>query len=215
MEVHHRRHRAGAGLRLHPAQFLRRIAGGAGFQRQGTIKVDQRSLARVEEALKAAAITHDGIQLDFNGVKTRFATTDTQLKAKDVLEKAFNPDPADPQYVVALNLLSASPGWLTALHALPMYLGLDLRGGVHFLLQVDMKGALTKRLDSISADLRTVLRDKNLRHSRRQPRGRPPGRQVPRRRNPRQGAQRNCRQPARPADRRSGRRQRPPGWSPR
>ena len=132
---------------------------------KATIKVDQRSLARVEEALKAAAITHDGIQLDFNGVKTRFATTDTQLKAKDVLEKAFNPDPSDPQYVVALNLLSASPGWLTALHALPMYLGLDLRGGVHFLLQVDMKGALTKRLDSISADLRTVLRDKNLRHA--------------------------------------------------
>ena len=132
---------------------------------KATIKVDQKTLARVEEALKAAGITHDGLQLDFNGVKSRFATTDTQLKARDVLEKAFNPDPADPQYVVALNLLSASPRWLTALHALPMYLGLDLRGGVHFLLQVDMKGALTKRLDSLSADLRTVLRDKNLRHA--------------------------------------------------
>ena len=132
---------------------------------KATIKVDQKALARAEEALKAAGITHDGIQLDFNGVKTRLTDTDTQLKAKDVLEKTFNPDPADPQYVVALNLLSASPQWLTALHALPMYLGLDLRGGVHFLLQVDMKGALTKRLDSLSADLRTVLRDKNLRHA--------------------------------------------------
>ena len=129
-----------------------------------TIKVDDKAKNRVEETLKSAGITHDGIQLDFNGVKTRLKDTDTQLKAKDILEKAFNPDPADPQYVVALNLLSASPQWLTSLHALPMYLGLDLRGGVHFLLQVDMKGALTKRLDSISADLRTVMRDKNLRH---------------------------------------------------
>ncbi len=132
---------------------------------KATIKVDERAKARVEETLSAAGIVHDGIQLDFNGVKTRLKDTDTQLKAKDALEKAFNPDPADPQYVVALNLLSASPRWLTALHALPMYLGLDLRGGVHFLLQVDMKGALTKRLDSTSGDLRTVLRDKNLRHA--------------------------------------------------
>ena len=76
----------------------------------------------------------------------------------------FNPDATEPQYVVALNLLSSSPQWLTRLGALPMYLGLDLRGGVHFLLQVDMKGALTKRLDATSADLRSLLRDKNVRH---------------------------------------------------
>ncbi len=131
---------------------------------KATLKVDAKTQARVEESLKSAGITHNGIQLDLNGVKTRFKDTDTQLKAKDALEKAFNPDPADPQYVVALNLLAASPQWLTSLHALPMYLGLDLRGGVHFLLQVDMKGALTKKLDSTSADLRTVMRDKNLRH---------------------------------------------------
>ncbi len=132
---------------------------------KATLKTDERTQARVEEVLKSAGIVHDGIQLDFNGVKTRLKDTDTQLKAKDLLEKAFNPDAADPQYVVALNLLSASPRWLTALHALPMYLGLDLRGGVHFLLQVDMKGALQKRLDSTSADLRTALRDKNIRHA--------------------------------------------------
>ena len=131
---------------------------------KATIKVDAKAQARVEEALIAAGITHDGIQLDFNGVKTRLKDTDTQLKAKDVLEKTFNPDAADPQYVIALNLLTASPKWLTSLGALPMYLGLDLRGGVHFLLQVDMKGALTKKLDSTSPDLRTVTRDKNLRH---------------------------------------------------
>lgn len=132
---------------------------------KATLKVDERTRSRVEEVLKSAGIAHDGLQLDAVGVKARFTSTDIQLQAKDVLEKTFNPDAADPQYVVALNLLSASPRWLTALHALPMYLGLDLRGGVHFLLQVDMKGALTKRLDSTAADLRTVLRDKNLRHA--------------------------------------------------
>jgi preprotein translocase subunit SecD len=131
---------------------------------KATIKVDDKSRARVEETLSSATITHDGIQLDSVGVKVRLKDTDTQLKAKDLLEKAFNPNPADPQYVVALNLLPASPQWLTSLRALPMYLGLDLRGGVHFLLQVDMKGALTKRLDSTSADLRTAMRDKNIRH---------------------------------------------------
>ena len=75
---------------------------------KATLKVDQKTLARVEEALKGAGIVHDGIQLDFNGVKTRLHDTDTQLKAKDILEKTFNPDPADPQYVVALNLLGSA-----------------------------------------------------------------------------------------------------------
>ena len=130
-----------------------------------TLKIDEGTRTRVESALQAASITHDGIQLDTVGVKARFKDTDTQLKAKDILERAFNPDPADPQYVIALNLLSASPQWLTSLHALPMYLGLDLRGGVHFLLQVDMPGAITKRLDSTAADLRSLLRDKNVRHA--------------------------------------------------
>ncbi len=130
-----------------------------------TLKVDANTQARVEDALKGAGISHDGLILDSVGVKARFKDTDTQLKAKDALERAFNPDASDPQYVVALNLLSASPQWLTAMHALPMYLGLDLRGGVHFLLQVDMQGALTKRLDSQSADLRSLLRDKNIRHA--------------------------------------------------
>ncbi len=132
---------------------------------KATLKTDDATRARVEEVLKAANISHDGVQLDSNGVKVRLKDEGTQLQTKDVLEKAFNPDASDPQYVVALNLLSASPQWLTAVHALPMYLGLDLRGGVHFLLQVDMKGALTKRLDSTAADLRTLLRDKNIRHS--------------------------------------------------
>ena len=131
---------------------------------KATLKVDTGTLDRVEGTLKTAGVPTSGIFLDANGVKVRLEDTDTQLKAKDLLEKQFNPDPADPQYVVALNLLSSSPRWLTGLGALPMYLGLDLRGGVHFLLQVDMKGALTKRLDSMTADLRSLMRDKSIRH---------------------------------------------------
>ncbi len=130
-----------------------------------TVKVDSGLLARVEETLKTAGIVPTGVMLDNNSVRVRLADTDTQLKAKDLIEKALNLDPADASYSVALNLVSNSPSWLTSIHALPMYLGLDLRGGVHFLLQVDMKGALTKRLDSISADLRSLLREKNIRHS--------------------------------------------------
>jgi len=131
---------------------------------KATIKVDTRTMERVETTLRNAAVASSGTFLDVNGVKVRLTSTDDQLKARDLLEKQFNPDATDPQYVVALNLLSSSPQWLTKLNALPMYLGLDLRGGVHFLLQVDMKGALTKRLDSISADLRSLMRDKTIRH---------------------------------------------------
>jgi preprotein translocase subunit SecD len=75
------------------------------------------------------------------------------------------PDPADPPYVVALNLLSSTPSWMASLRAQPMYLGLDLRGGVHFMLQVDMQAALTKKAESYAGDLRTVLREKNVRHA--------------------------------------------------
>ena len=131
---------------------------------KATVKVDTQLLSRVEDTLKTAAITHTGLFSDQHSIRVRLADTDTQLRAKDVIEKALNPDPSDSAYSVALNLLSASPSWLTGIHALPMYLGLDLRGGVHFLLQVDMKGALTKRLDSTGADLRSLLRDKNIRH---------------------------------------------------
>ena len=129
------------------------------------IKVDMKTFGRVEETLKAAGIAHSGIFVDQNSVRARFSDAETQLKAKDIIERALNPDPENASYVVALNLLSRSPAWLTSLHAQPMYLGLDLRGGVHFLLQVDMKGALSKRLDSTSADLRSMLRDKNVRHA--------------------------------------------------
>jgi len=124
------------------------------------IKIDTGTLSQVESALKAAGITPDLVTLEGTSVKVRLADTDTQLKAKDAIQRALVPDASNPGYVVALNLLSSSPAWLTSLHASPMYLGLDLRGGVHFMLQVDMQAALTKRAESLSGDLRTSLREK-------------------------------------------------------
>jgi preprotein translocase subunit SecD len=132
---------------------------------KSTVKVDSTTVVRVEQALKEAGVRADAVTFDGNSVRARFNDTDTQLKARDVVQKALNPDPADSPYIVALNLLSRSPLWLTSLHAAPMYLGLDLRGGVHFMLQVDMQAALTKKAESLTGDLRLALREKNIRHS--------------------------------------------------
>ncbi len=130
-----------------------------------TLKLDAGVAARVESAINNAGLQADFVQFDGASVKARFADLDAQGKAKDAISKALNPDANDPSFIVALNLLPRSPNWLKALHALPMYLGLDLRGGVHFLMQVDMKSALTKKAESLSGDVRTMLRDKNLRHA--------------------------------------------------
>jgi preprotein translocase subunit SecD len=131
---------------------------------KASVKVDAAVLQRVEEALRAAGLSPDYVSLEGSSVRARFDTPDNQLKAKDAIQKALIPDPADPAYIVALNLVSRSPTWLSALHAQPMYLGLDLRGGVHFMLQVDMQAALTKKAESYAGDIRTALRDKNIRH---------------------------------------------------
>jgi len=131
---------------------------------KSTVKIDTALMARVEDILKQDKVPYTGALLEPTGVRVRLTDTDTQLRAKDALQRALNPDPQNETYVVALNLLPASPNWLTAIHALPMYLGLDLRGGVHFLLQVDMQAAITKRLESLAGDLRSQLRDKNIRH---------------------------------------------------
>ena len=127
-------------------------------------KVDTATLARVEDALKAANVPSAAVTLEGTSVKARFETTEQQLKAKDAIQKALIPEGSDNGYVVALNLLSRSPAWLTALYASPMYLGLDLRGGVHFMLQVDMKAALSQKTDSLAGDIRTTLREKDIRH---------------------------------------------------
>ena len=132
---------------------------------KASIKVDASTQNQVEAALKAANIATDGVSLDGASVKARFETTDSQIKAKDAIQKALIPDVNNPNYVVALNLLSRSPAWLSALHAFPMYLGLDLRGGVHFMLQVDMQAALSKKAEALTGDIRTQLREKNIRHS--------------------------------------------------
>ncbi|MDZ4200530.1 MAG: protein translocase subunit SecD [Gallionella sp.] len=127
---------------------------------RSTLKADEALRVRVSEALQAANLSPDMVALDGNSVKARFADTDSQLKAKDILAVQLGED-----YMVALNLLPRSPQWLTNLNALPMYLGLDLRGGVHFLLQVDMKAALDKALEAATGDIRTTLREQNVAYS--------------------------------------------------
>ena len=132
---------------------------------RASVKVDTATLGKVEEALKAASLSPSMIGLENNSLKARFETTEQQLQAKDAIQNALNPDAANAGYVVALNLIARTPTWLSALNAAPMYLGLDLRGGVHFMLQVDMNAALTKKIDSLSGDLRSALREKSIRHN--------------------------------------------------
>lgn len=125
---------------------------------------------RVRQALDVAGIKPDLLQSDGHSVKVRFADADTQLKAKDTLEREFNPTKGDPHFIVALNLLPRTPMWLTRLRLLflppkPMYLGLDLRGGVHFLMQLDMKAVVDKRADTWLSDVRNLMREKNIRIS--------------------------------------------------
>lgn len=130
-----------------------------------TARVDAALATRVERVLKEANITQDGLLFDGNSVKIRLRDTDTQLKAKDTIARALTPEGQEPSYVVALNLLARTPAWLTSIHALPMYLGLDLRGGVHFLLQVDTRAAIVKRIDAYAAEIRSILRERGIRHS--------------------------------------------------
>ena len=132
---------------------------------KSSIKVDASMAGKVEQILKQANLKPDFVQYENNSVKARFADLDSQRLARDAIAAALNPDKSDPVYIVALNLLSRSPHWLTSLHALPMFLGLDLRGGVYFLMQVDMKSTLIKRADAVANDARTLLRDKNIRHA--------------------------------------------------
>jgi preprotein translocase subunit SecD len=127
---------------------------------RATLKADTALMSRVEQILNKGGFKPNAIFLDPQSVKARFADTDTQLRAKDLLQSQLGED-----YVVALNLLSNSPGWLSAIGALPMYLGLDLRGGVHFLLQVDMRAALAKKVESLASDARGALREKRIQYN--------------------------------------------------
>lgn len=136
---------------------------------KATVKVDSSLMTQVEQVLKKEGIQSDGILFETLGtqgtVRVRFPNTDIQFKAKGILEKDLNLDPADPTYLVAFNLLPNTPAWLQSLHAAPMYLGLDLRGGVHFLMQVDTKAVMDKRVVGLQSSVRAILRDKNVRHA--------------------------------------------------
>ncbi|WP_256077843.1 protein translocase subunit SecD [Massilia sp. YIM B04103] len=135
---------------------------------KSTVKVNSDTAARVEAVLKQEKIPNNGVSLDVgtsHSVRARFADTDSQFKARLALEKGLNPDPADQAYIVTVNLMPNTPQWMQKLHALPMFLGLDLRGGVHFLMQVDTKAALTKRVQGFQAAIRSELRDKSVRHA--------------------------------------------------
>jgi preprotein translocase subunit SecD len=124
---------------------------------KSTLKSDNALLQKVENTLQLASIPFNGIYLDATGVKVRLANPEDQIKAKDKLNASLGKD-----YTIALNLLSQTPNWLLAIGAKPMYLGLDLRGGVHFLLQVDMKAALDKAAESSVGDFRTALRKEKI-----------------------------------------------------
>jgi len=136
---------------------------------KATVHADTTLLSTVEQSLQRAGIAQQGLTLDTIAqnptIRIRFADTDTQSRARELLDRELNPDPSDPAYIIAPNLLSSTPGWLQRIHALPMYLGLDLRGGVHFLMQVDLDEAINKRLQTAESDLRTLLRDKDVRHA--------------------------------------------------
>jgi preprotein translocase subunit SecD len=125
-----------------------------------TTKVDTGTLERIEQSLKTANIAFNGSQLDEKGAKLRFADTETQIKARDIVQRELGEG-----YTVALNLLPATPSWMLGLGAQPMYLGLDLRGGVHFLMQVDMRAVLKKAEEGAADDLRRVLREAKVRYS--------------------------------------------------
>lgn len=131
---------------------------------RSSVKVDETTLTRVEQALGRDSLAPTLIQLEGGSVRARFDSTDNQLKARDAIERTLNTDPANPGFVVALNLVPRTPAWLASIGAAPMYLGLDLRGGVHFMLQVDMPAALQRKADVLASDLRTALREKNVRH---------------------------------------------------
>jgi preprotein translocase subunit SecD len=134
---------------------------------KATVKIDSGVMTLVEQVLQKNDIQPQGMSFETTGpqssVRARFADTDTQFKAKGVLERELNRDPKDPTYLVAFNLMPNTPQWLQALNAFPMYLGLDLRGGVHFLMQVDSQAVMNKRIQGLQAGIRSILVDKKIR----------------------------------------------------
>lgn len=125
------------------------------------VKISAETLVSVEAALKSAEIKYHTAQVGKKNVSVRFADTEIQLRARAVVQQALGKN-----YSVALNLLPATPSWLDAFNARPMYLGLDLRGGVHFLMQVDMQAVIKKAEESYADDMRRIMRKARIRYSR-------------------------------------------------
>ncbi len=136
---------------------------------KATFKLEPDAMPRIQEVLTKGGMPGTGMFYEVNGtqgsVKVRFKDPDTQFKAKALLEKELNADPTDPTYLVAFNLLRDTPQWLQSVHALPMYLGLDLRGGVYFMLQVDTRAVIAKRLQGLQSGIRSILREKDIHHA--------------------------------------------------
>ena len=122
--------------------------------------LDQNLVNQAEKALADAGLKSSSVELTDKRLLMRFGDTDTQLKASDALKKLFG-----EKYTVALNLAPATPGWLRAIGAAPMYLGLDLRGGVHFLMQVDMEAAIKQAQERYAEDIRTLLRESKIQYT--------------------------------------------------
>jgi preprotein translocase subunit SecD len=136
---------------------------------KATVKITPEIVDKIKYALIEKNIRHDPIKYENNisggTIKIRFKSTETQLQAREIIEETINPSKKDSSFVVALNLVSSVPNWLSSLKALPMYLGLDLRGGVYFMLQVDMKSAAISKLETLKTDSRSILRKERIRHS--------------------------------------------------
>ncbi len=126
---------------------------------RSAVVVGADTIAQVNASLKADNIQSIGEVFDGKTLKFKFSTTDTQLKARDTIQQALGDN-----YIVALNLIPASPDWMSSINANPMFLGLDLRGGVHFLLEVDMDAAVKKTLDKYIGEVRRDLSNNQIRY---------------------------------------------------
>jgi len=135
---------------------------------RSSLKLDAKLHEKIDAALQKADLLKNQTGFEESPtdgvIRIRFNDTDSQLKAKDIIEKEINPDLKNPDYIVALSLVSNTPKSLTSINAYPMPLGLDLRGGVYFLLKVDMQGAIDKKLNALASDARSRLRDKTIRY---------------------------------------------------
>lgn len=120
-------------------------------------KIDTSLLQSIEETLEKSGIANTGLIVENFHIKVKLKTAEDQLKAKSLIQNSLG-----NKHVVALNLISNSPPWLSNMGALPMYLGLDLRGGVHFLMQVDLSKALEKTTASYLSEFRSKLRKEKV-----------------------------------------------------